>query len=178
MAEEHNDKNDGDEIAGDFVDMYGYLMHYPGTELDACSSLKAFAEHYAHALIDEGLVRCLADLLLAWLTYGDATRYCPTYDIYLRVVICTVALWNGENKQQGIDELYAEPGSAFPRREPDPRAGEYGVVLEFVTRLDSHVTVIEHPAFAQGTYEAARIERSLAHWGDHEALAAFRTRPS
>jgi hypothetical protein len=154
----------GWDVVEDLGALQGYRSHFVSQSWQAFESLQWFSFRHAKALVEDGKVRCFADLLLAWLNYGDAALFCPTYEIYLKTVIRLIAAWNGE--EDGVEMFVRE--AFFPKRAPDPNnpywyfRGE--PVLATIVRPGSEADLLSHPAFNRETYEVSRMSGDRTNW--------------
>lgn len=160
-----NDQEDPGAIyAEEMKSMYGYEQHFgPISSVEAFISFDRFIGLHAKKLYVDGEVRCLADLVLAWLTYGEATLYCPTYEIFLKTIIEIIAVWNSEEDDVGMRSTLGN----FPTREGGMNVGTVGremVELSTITRPGSSVEMTTHPAFDRTAYEVARSVGQRTNW--------------
>jgi hypothetical protein len=143
----------------------GYSTYFPLQATDAIRGLDYFAYGRVAQLVQIGEVRCFADLLLAWLVYGNAALSCPTYDLYLLTVIRAIGLWVGDD-DESEEHMQIEH---LPQRVPtDDRRERWSVkgiyVMGTLVRGGSEANLFAHPAFDRATYEMAKVERSLVGW--------------
>lgn len=168
-----NDRNDPGELGTEhmrFLYSPGYSTYFPLQASDAIRGFDNFAYGRVTELVQEGVVRCFADLLLAWLVYGNAVLSCPTYDLYLLTVIRAIGLWVGDDGAEEHVQI-----EFLPRREPtDDQRARWSVngvyVMGTLVREGSEADLFAHPAFDRSNYEHAKATRALPGWKDESFL--------
>lgn len=121
--------------------------------------------------LEEHAVTCLMDAIALWVSKGDAVVVCGGYELYLRSVICIIAMWNGEGgtiaeaskefisrtTPKGFD--YDEKTmTASPRLATRPFE-EKVVVLPTLIRDGSDIEMWNHPALSKDFFEYSRRHR-------------------
>ncbi len=123
-------------------------------------------------------ITCLADALSFWLSFGSATRFCPTYESYLQVVIHIIAVWNeeegfvyndlSESFSRAVPPGWSYDALRFVATEPvtirirgELPYGRKRIVLPTLVRSDSEVQIWTHPALSKDNFEHAHHRRML-----------------
>lgn len=145
-----------------FYGYYGTNDMEPVPETEAFKQFTRFCR-FDRKTIEEGnsKIGCLADLIVLWLTRGDAVEYCPTFEHYLRVVLQIVAVWSCEEERRRV---YSHIINDIPARDAEDYTRESDYLpepLPTICRTDSTVDIWSHPAFRKETFKYAQFTHTM-----------------
>lgn len=147
MADTNNETFESSEATELLSREGGYHLYEnlsPTPEQVAVAAFESFVNgEECQVSVRDGMVACLADALVTWVTRGNATDVCPSFEHYLQVTIHIIAIWSGE------------PGWLYN--------GDQVSRNDFATlfRPDSGTQVWNHPAFQRNVYQYAQQRRAL-----------------